>query len=106
MPSLLSLSTPKRTSTIAKKINYLYQYRNSLETLDLAYNRVTCLEAIEGLTNLRFLNLGKKKKKTKKKLYNFFQFVYVNLNLFPFFSNKIIMTLNGFKSMSLCRSLK
>ncbi|KAG2218762.1 hypothetical protein INT45_012982 [Circinella minor] len=30
---------------------------NSLETLDLAYNRITCLEAIEGLTNLRFLNL-------------------------------------------------
>ncbi|KAI7847173.1 hypothetical protein BDC45DRAFT_25969 [Circinella umbellata] len=30
---------------------------NSLETLELAYNRITCLEAIEGLTNLRLLNL-------------------------------------------------
>lgn len=32
--------------------------RENLETLDLSYNRIECLEAIEGLTGLRTLNLG------------------------------------------------
>lgn len=33
-------------------------YREFLETLDVSFNRIDCLEAIEGLPSLKVLNLG------------------------------------------------
>ncbi|KAI8148537.1 hypothetical protein BJV82DRAFT_592452 [Fennellomyces sp. T-0311] len=44
-------------SNAIKHLHFRKTKMVSLETLDLAYNRIECFEAIEGLTNLRVLNI-------------------------------------------------
>ncbi|KAI9247474.1 hypothetical protein BDA99DRAFT_255506 [Phascolomyces articulosus] len=54
MKGLIHLNLRNNSIT---QLNFRKIKMDSLETLDLAYNRVECLEAIEGLTNLKVLNL-------------------------------------------------
>lgn len=57
LPGLVSLSL--KANCIRRLVNFENAHRhNQLESLDVSYNRIECLDSIESLVHLRELNAG------------------------------------------------